>query len=145
MSKKTKTQSPDRSPLGRFVPGVSGNPSGRNQLTQQYRELRKQLLSGVPKVIEQIRRQAIKGDMVAAGLVLRYGMPPQKPQSPTFDLRSVTEAETPLDKAKEALRLVEVGEIPIEIGTTLAQSYAQMHRDQVITDIQARLDALEQN
>ena len=89
----------NRDEKGRFISGVSGNPTGRPHgsfsITDQVRQLLQEIPAGERKtylefLIMQIIRKALKGDNQTIKLIWNYidGMPPQKTDI-TFEEKSL--------------------------------------------------------
>jgi hypothetical protein len=92
-SEKPKQKRADRSPEGRFLPGISGNPSGRAASPYTVTAVLKRILAedspaidpatGLPKqwsrlVAERLIMEAVKGDVRAAEIIMlrTEGRPP---------------------------------------------------------------------
>jgi hypothetical protein len=106
---------------GRFRPGRSGNPAGRPKGSGGLVEIRRQLAEGMPEAINTLTAAARAGDVNAAGLMLKLGLPPLKPvdspapldlagdASPTERVRAVVAALSSGDlSASQAAELLEV-------------------------------------
>jgi Family of unknown function (DUF5681) len=103
----------------RFKKGVSGNPAGRPKRVGNAIELRNQILTDLPDLIEYLFEKAHKGDMQAAKLLLERALPPIKPQPPPVTLHIPNE-----DIASQVQFLFAAasqGQIPAETATQLAQ------------------------
>ena len=79
MASKEQAEQVARDGAGRFLPGVSGNPSGRpagasNRLLAMARQ-------GAEELLPMLLEQAKAGDLDAARLVLSIGIPRAKPVS----------------------------------------------------------------
>lgn len=103
---KNQAEQATRDGAGRFLPGVSGNPSGRpagasNRLLAMARAAAEEIF---PLVVEQARA----GDMDAARLVLSIGVPRGKPLNPPLDcLADLPLPERPKDLGRTAAFLLE--------------------------------------
>lgn len=106
MASKEQAEQATRDGAGRFLPGVSGNPSGRpagasSRLLSMARQAAEEVF---PLVVEQAKA----GDMDAARLVLSIGVPKAKPLNPPLDcLEGMPLPERPKDIAETAGYLLE--------------------------------------
>jgi len=141
-SRNSKSQASKKTNAAtRFKKGVSGNPAGRPKRVGNAIELRNQILTGLPDLIEYLFEKAHKGDMQAAKLLLERALPPIKPQPPPITLQVPNE-----DVASQVQFLfasASQGQIPVETATQLAQ-IAQVALSLSITQSAAN-DSLSNN
>lgn len=74
----------DRDPSGRFIPGTSGNPSGRPPGIKDKRvTVREELLGPIlPEAVEKLHAAVRDGERWAIELVVIYSIPKPKPVDP---------------------------------------------------------------
>jgi hypothetical protein len=129
-----------------FKPGNSGNPQGRpkgalNQTTRAAQEL----LDGKAQALT---RKAVElaqdGNVVALRLCLERLIPPRKDRPIILKLPKVVGVGN-IPKALEAvLKAVAGGEITPQEGQTVAGMIEAYRKGMELTDIEARLTALEE-
>ena len=130
----------------RFQPGQSGNPAGKAKGTRHRATLAAQaLLDGE---VEAITRKAVElakaGDTVALRLCLDRITPPRRDRPVTFDLPAIG-TTTDLPKASAALlEAVASGELTPSEAAELGKLVEAHVKAIELTDVQARLEALEQ-
>ncbi|WP_163650735.1 DUF5681 domain-containing protein [Modicisalibacter sp. 'Wilcox'] len=125
---------------GRFVPGQSGNPSGR---PSRAAELRKLLDGDAEDVARKVAEAAKGGDLRAAELVLARCVPVHRPShAPTpFDL----DRDKPLaDQGRDVLAAIASGELPPDTGKHLLDALTALARVAEIDELQARMAKLEE-
>ena len=128
-----------------FQPGKSGNPRGRpkgsfNKATQAIRAL----LEGEAEQLGRVAiDKALEGDTAALRLCLDRIAPPRKDAPVSFDLPDI---ETPADAANAAraiLKAVADGEVTPQEAVSVMTVVEQFRRTLEITEIEARIAALE--
>jgi hypothetical protein len=84
MSQQTTGDMQDRDSHGRFPPGQSGNPKGRQKGSKnKSTRLREELLGPIlPKAIEQLRQAVSDGERWAIETTISYSLPKPKPVDP---------------------------------------------------------------
>ena len=102
----------------RFKKGVSGNPAGRPKRTTNVEELRQQILTGTPELINHLFAQAYQGDLQAAKLLLERVLPVVKPQSAPIAIQ-IPEGDI-ASQVQFLFRAASLGQISMESATELA-------------------------
>lgn len=131
----------NRTKSGKFVKGVSGNPSGRPK--QQSAIIREQLAKHGAGVVEKVLDKALnEGDTTALKMILDRISPPLKPMSaPTvFNLSGGTLTE----KANQILSATSGGEITTETASALITALGNMARIAELDELTKRIEQLEQ-
>ncbi len=130
---------------GRFKPGTSGNPAGRPPGRPDRRTaLREALSADLPEIVQRVVAEAKAGDMRAAELVLSRCLPALRPQSLPVSF-PINAAGNLADAGRDVLAAVAAGEIDPATGKGLLDALAGLTRIVEITEIEARLRALEEN
>ena len=126
-----------------WKPGQSGNPAGRprgsrNKVTKYRAELEARGTAVIATIIER----ALDGDMQAARLVIERISPPIRAQASQvrFDL---PDGDLSV-KASAILDAVAGGHVSVDVGKTLVDTLAGIARIVEITELEARLVALEE-
>src|SRR3954462_620663 len=130
----------------RFRPGQSGNPRGRPQGSRHRTTLAiDALLDGdAEKLTRKAVEMALAGDTVAMRLCLDRLAPVRKDRPVTFAL-PVIETTADLPKASAALlEAVASGELTPSEAAELGKLVEAHVKAIELTDVQARLEALEQ-
>ena len=127
-----------RTSRGRFLPGRSGNASGRPR--SETSALRLRLENDVESVAEVVVRKALDGDMAAARLVMERLLPPLKATSAPVAVE-VTEASGPYPMAEAVLRAALAGTIPSDTAAQLVGVASQVYRIAEAEESKARFEA----
>ena len=128
-----------------FVKGVSGNKSGRPKNRPDKRNhLRDMLLPHTPKLIEQVIKQAMQGDMVAAKAVLDRVLPILRPVQAAEQININLKGTTPVDQSREILQAATKGELNLDAALQLIQGITATVKLNEMASIEERLQALEQ-
>lgn len=130
---------PERSALGRFKPGHSGNPGGRSGQTQA---IRAKLAEGAEAVTKKVMAAAKKGDMQACRLILERLVPPIKATSEPvlFDL---DDSDLP-SAAKSILRAIASGELPPDQGRHLIEALSSVAKVIEVEELQKAVEELRE-
>lgn len=125
---------------GRWLPGVSGNPSGRKSGVPDLRSRqRRAVQEGIDEVIEVVRKAALEGDMTAAGLLLARAIPPLRPESTLVEFELDTGAPIS-DQCKAIMQAAADGKITLERAERFIKLVGNI-KD--IVDVESVLDELE--
>lgn len=133
-------QNETRDEHGRFLPGTSGNPGGRNPRLHALREM---LASRSAEVIESVLFFAIQGDMQAARLVLERVVPPLRGSNQLLELPELASAQTVQARCDAIVQAVATGRLPADIAQTLLTALASVAQLTELEELKARLAALE--
>lgn len=126
-----------------FQKGQSGNPAGRAKGIEDRRTKFRALLEpSAPALIQGAINAALAGDMTAMRLCLERICPALKPDRDAFPLE-VDLSGSPVDQGKAALVAATEGRISIDDATQLLQGIAAQMRIVEISELEARLEALE--
>jgi Family of unknown function (DUF5681) len=126
-----------------FLPGQSGNKSGRPKSETTAQQLRRSIQANLPAIIQMLTEKALAGDVAAAKLLLDRGLPPLKPQGDavSFDIASndtlATIEQSVIDQTSR-------GELSTDSATAIMSALATQAKIIESTDLLARIDALEQ-
>jgi hypothetical protein len=127
-----------------FVKGKSGNPYGRPKGTTKIERLRALIEPEAPELFRVAVAAAKAGDSTMMRLILERVCPPLKADSMAVEV-DIDLSGTPVDQGKAILQAATTGKLSIDDATRLLQGIAAQCRIQEITDLEARLDALEQS
>jgi hypothetical protein len=128
---------------GQYRPGQSGNPAGRPVGSGLTGELRRAIARHAADVVDVLVQRAKDGDVGAARALLDRVVPALKAELLSVqvpDLATGTLAE----RAESAFRAVGAGEIAPDTGAALVSALGALARIQELTEIEARLQALEE-
>lgn len=131
----------DRDGQGRWLPGTTGNPSGRPKDAGAARRLREAMTSAAPSAALTLAKAATAGDIRAAALVLQHVLPALKAVSMAepVTLRGSTLSE----KARSAILLIESGELTAETGRELIEALTAVGKLVELVELQERVAQLE--
>lgn len=122
---------------------LCNRPTGRKKGVPDRRtKLRDLLEPHAPALVERVLAAALDGDMVAMKLCLDRICPTIKPVSQAEGV-NVDLSGTPVDQCRAILSAAVSGQIPVEEATQLLAGIANCVKVQEVTEITARLDALE--
>ncbi len=99
---KTTGNKQDRDTNGRFPPGQSGNPRGRQKGSQnKATKLREELLGPIlPEAVEKLHEAVKAGEKWAIEMTISYSLPKPKP----IDTEEMAEFEERLDELEQMAR-----------------------------------------
>lgn len=129
-----------RASTGQFLPGRSGNPSGRPRLEKAGLRLR--LKEDAESVAEVIVGRALAGDMFAAKLVMDRVLAPLRETAAPITVE-LPPNSGPYPMADAVLRAALAGTISPDTATQLVGVASQLSRIAEVEAFKARLDALE--
>ena len=130
----------------KFKPGQSGNPRGKAKGTlHKATRAALELLEGDLEAITQVCIDKAKaGDLLAAKLILDKLLPNRRERSVNLNLPKVNGAQD-LPKALEAvMQAVAAGDLTPGEGQALTAMLEAFRKGLELTDIEARLTALEE-
>jgi hypothetical protein len=130
-----------RSADGTFTAGNAGRPKGaRNRTTQAVMAL----LEGEAEALSRKAvEMALAGDSVALRLCLDRLAPPRKDSPVTFPLPNMTSARDAAEAAGAVLEAVSVGDLTPTEGAQVMGLVDSYRRTLEVTELEARLAALE--
>ena len=131
-----------RNPDGTFAPGNPGKPKGSRHKATRALEA---LVEGSAEALTQkALDMALEGDTTALRLCIERIAPPRKDTPVSFDLSLMTSAAQASQAASAILGAVSQGQItPLE-GAAVMGLVDQYRRTLETTEIEARIEALEE-
>lgn len=131
-----------RDARGRWLPGSTGNASGRPRDPGAARRLREAMTAAAPSAALTLAKAAKAGDIRAAALVLQHTLPALR--AVTLPEPVTLQGSTLSEKAKSAIMLIEAGDLTPEAGRELVEVLAGVARLVELTELQERIERLEQ-
>ncbi|WP_148863277.1 hypothetical protein [Marinobacter fonticola] len=129
----------NRDERGRFLPRVSGNPSGRPKAAD---DLRRRLESGVGDAAEAVLKAAKEGDLNACRIIIERTLPALRPHHAA--VRFEIDPAAPLaDQGRAIVAAVADGQLPPDQGKALLDGIASLARITEIDELAARIAKLE--
>lgn len=125
---------------GKFLPGQSGNPSGRPKAANTL--IRDALSEGASDVVEIVLKAARAGDMAACKLILDRLLPPMKSNAQPVFL-AIPEGATPLEIARAVLTATAAGQCPPDTAASLVSAIGAFCRIEEFEELRVRIAALE--
>lgn len=125
-----------------FKKGRSGNPAGRPPGVGRNAELRKAIAEDLPSIIQAMVQAARGGDVGAARLLLDRALPALKPEAAPLTLPGLG-AGSLSARAEAVLASVARGELSHDAGAALVASIGGLAKIQELSELEARLTALE--
>lgn len=143
MTRKNGTKTEGRNPDGTFTSGNPGRPKGaRHKVTRAVEAL----LDGQAEALtSKAIEQALAGDGTALRLCLERIAPARKDTPVSFDMPEVTDALSAGEAARAVLNAVASGELSPSEGGAVMAVVEQFRRTLELTEIEARLTALEES
>lgn len=127
--------------MSQYKKGESGNRAGRPRGSRNKANL---LIEGMlPDLLETVKQAAMEGNIQACGILLRYGMAPQKSVYPLVNFSLPKEAD-PLGYCNAILSSIATGILPADIGGTLIQAVSDTLKIQEVTKLEDRIIVLEE-
>lgn len=130
----------NRTRLGTFPKGVSGNPLGRPRSESTL--LRTRLAEQGEEVAQVVIEAALRGDMQAAKIVLERLCPPLKPSAAPVMIDLPANPGLG-DTARAVIQHAANGQIAPDVAGQLVQAVASLARVVEIDELERRLTALE--
>lgn len=126
-----------------FTKGISGNKAGRPPGRPDRRtKLRELLTPHAEHLIQTVVNAALAGDMTAARLCLDRCCPTLKPQTEPSPI-NIDMTGSPVEQSRAILAGVADGVIAIDEATQLLQGIAASMKILELTELDARIAALE--
>lgn len=128
--------------MARFQAGQSGNPRGRPTEHARAAAIRKQILKAAPDVVAGLIEAAKAGDSLAGRILLACACPPLKPVELPVCL-PLPECADLADQGRAIISALSAGHIAPGQANAILQSLAGLARLVELTDIERRIQALE--
>ena len=128
--------------VGKWKPGVSGNPKGKTPGSGELQKLRATLAADVPGILAGLVTAAKAGDTQAARLILERILPPVKAIEQAVALQ-LPDGGTLTAQGRAVLSAVAAGELAPSQGAALLGAIGTLARVTVIDELEARLTKLE--
>ena len=135
----TTPKRPGKAP--NWKPGQSGNPKGRPKGTGEVAKLRAAIAEHVPAIIEQLKDQALAGDVQAARLLLERTVAPLKSMEPAQAM--ALPGDTLTEQGRAVLAQIAAGTLAPSQGAQLLGALSALARVVEIDELVSRVDALE--
>ncbi|WP_146908832.1 DUF5681 domain-containing protein [Arenimonas daejeonensis] len=130
--------------MSKFVPGRSGNPSGRPKgIKNRLSVLRESLVTPgeAREVVAKLVESARGGDTQAAGILLDRIWPKLRPTSPAIAL-ALPEGDL-AEQAEAVVRELAAGNLPAADASHILGSLSAVAKIKEVTEFERRLEALE--
>ena len=128
--------------VGKWRPGVSGNPAGKTPGSGELQRLRATIAADVPDILAGLVTAAKGGDVQAARLILERVLPPIKATEHAQAL-PLPEGGTLTAQGRAVLSAVAAGELAPGQGAQLLAAIGSLARVTEIDELAARIAALE--
>lgn len=126
----------------KFKKGVSGNPSGRNKGSLDWRgKLRQELEMDAPEIMRKLIAQAKGGDIQAAKIVIDKVYPNIKSESIPVSIQ--IKGDTITQKAETIIDHAASGELSIDAAVGLLSALGSVVRIKEVEELEARIRVLE--
>lgn len=137
------TNETKRDHRGRWRPGASGHPAGRPKGVGKVHRLRAMIDESAPDILAALIELARRGDVQAARVLLERG---SLPATRAVDLPQPVQLEGAalVDKANAVLAALARGELSVTQATGMVAALADVARLTELTEIEARIRALEE-
>ena len=143
MSKKSTEPLKDQSKSTLWKKGTSGNPAGRKPGSGIVVELRQQLQSAAPEIIEKLIENAKLGDPTSVRLVVERLIPLNKPSLPLINI-DIPADGSPVDRANALLNSALTGQISADQAASIVSIQSSIVALRESEELEKRLVALEQ-
>lgn len=130
-----------RDALGRWLPGRTGNASGRPRDPGAARRLREAMTAAAPSAALTLALAARAGDIRAAALVLQHTLPALRAVALHEPVK--LQGSTLTEKAKSAISLIESGELTAQDGRELIDALMAVGKLVELVELQERVAQLE--
>ena len=128
--------------VGKWGPGVSGNPAGKTPGSGELQRLRATIAADVPDILAGLVTAAKGGDVQAARLILERVLPPIKATEHAQAL-PLPDGGTLTAQGRAVLSAVAAGELAPGQGAQLLAAIGSLARVTEIDELAARIAALE--
>ncbi len=137
---------PGRTQDGRFAPGYSGNPAGMKKGTRHHvsRMLEKMMADDAEAVMRSVIQAAQNGDNTAAKIIIDRVAPARKDATIEFPLPKLENAKDAAMAMGEVVAAVSEGELSPDEGQAVAKLLEGYARLTELTELEARIRALEE-
>jgi hypothetical protein len=127
-----------------FQKGKSGNPGGRPSNAIKTAEVRAALLGNAPKILNNLIKLALNGDIQASKIILDRVISPLRPTEPPIKLE-IKKTWNLARQAKEIQRATYAGEISVPQSQVLINNLISQVRIIEATELEERLEKLEKS
>ena len=128
--------------VGKWKPGVSGNPKGRPPGQSEITRIRASLAGDVPEILARLMTAAKAGDVQAARLILERILPPVKAIEQAVELQLPNDG-TLTAKASAVLSAAAAGELAPGQAAQLIAALGTLAKISEVDELAARITALE--
>ena len=128
--------------VGKWKPGVSGNPKGKTPGSGELQKLRATLAADVPGILAGLVTAAKGGDTQAARLILERILPPVKAIEQAVELQLPNDG-TLTAKASAVLSAAAAGELAPGQAAQLIAALGTLAKISEVDELAARITALE--
>ena len=128
--------------VGKWKPGVSGNPKGKTPGSGELQKLRATLAADVPGILAGLVTAAKAGDTQAARLILERILPPVKAIEQAVKLQLPNDG-TLTAKASAVLSAAAAGELAPGQAAQLIAALGTLAKISEVDELAARITALE--
>lgn len=128
--------------VGKWKPGVSGNPKGKTPGSGELQKLRATLAADVPGILAGLVTAAKGGDVQAARLILERILPPVKAIEQAVELQLPNDG-TLTAKASAVLSAAAAGELAPGQAAQLIAALGTLAKISEVDELAARITALE--
>ena len=128
--------------VGKWKPGVSGNPKGKTPGSGELQKLRATLAADVPGILAGLVTAAKGGDVQAARLILERILPPVKAIEQAVKLQLPNDG-TLTAKASAVLSAAAAGELAPGQAAQLIAALGTLAKISEVDELAARITALE--
>lgn len=131
----------ERDASGRFRPGTSGNPRGRQPGNGTRQRIEAAVGGRLDRIIERLIEMALEGDVQAARTLLERVAPPLRARDEPVTL---TLGAEPADDARTVLGALGAGSVTPSEAATIMRSIGEAAKVRELADLEARIEAIEQ-
>ena len=128
--------------VGKWKPGVSGNPKGKTPGSGELQKLRATLAADIPGILAGLVTAAKGGDVQAARLILERILPPVKAIEQAVELQLPNDG-TLTAKASAVLSAAAAGELAPGQAAQLIAALGTLAKISEVDELAARITALE--
>ena len=128
--------------VGKWKPGVSGNPKGKTPGSGELQKLRATLAADVPGILAGLVTAAKGGDVQAARLILERILPPVKAIEQAVELQLPNDG-TLTAKASAVLSAAAAGELAPGQAAQLIAALGTLAKISEVDELATRITALE--
>ena len=128
--------------VGKWKPGVSGNPKGKTPGSGELQKLRATLAADVPGILAGLVTAAKGGDVQAARLILERILPPVKAIEQAVELQLPNDG-TLTAKASAVLSAAAAGELAPGQAAQLIAALGTLAKISEVDELAARITTLE--